>query len=299
MPRCRLVISILVLAAASPLIASEGAERPSAEYFWQAQVDLMQGDTARAIAHLEQAIAVTPEDAHGFPSNDHSRARAVAWIAPLHERRGEWTQALARWTEWPPSARSDCGFGNGGVRLSGIARCNFHLGRVDAALGALRAAILGGSASEATVALYAQLSAQSGRMEEARRSIAGLPLDGDALMHFHVSVAIGEAFAHGNPAELLEAVRPLEPEYTLAQWPGEMPLDPEWRLAGQLLSEMDEDYAAMLESAIAHGDDHAIVLAGLTGDGRLIPPLEECLRSSGGTDPRVRDALGRLRDAQP
>ena len=96
------------------------------------------------------------------------------------------------------------------------------------------------------------------------------------------------------PEDVLISVRELDPKDTQVFSDGSGHVECEWRAAGRFLGELRA--VPFLAEKIGAGDEHAIVLAGLSGLDRLVPFLaKQRARESGKKRKRIEEALDRLK----
>lgn len=232
---------------------------------WMLVVSVHQdrGDLDAAVQVVEHALAESGDD-------DYKKNLAYIYLGMLQERRGDWRKALEA-TEKVKPLEADDYLGN--ERQFRIVRCRFHLGEVDAALKLMETCLRTAGAADGPyaelnrmgnaemAAIYAEYSGRSGRLAEARKFAATLPVDRRTLVLDSVKVV--EAWLTKDAAAVLKVV-------------AETNLDEQQiRAAGRLLGELGPPAIELLTPRIAAGDPTSIKLAGASGRRELLEPLQK------------------------
>ena len=291
--------------AALQRLADDHPDWRGIAYLGMAEVHLDQNDEEAVLSAYEKATQAKSKDTGKNLMDASNTVNEAYWrLGALLERRSEWKRALSCYESWKP--RSWCGNCQASLEQSremAIARCRFQLGEVDVALASLldlatRVNSLAGPNHEAAI-LYLELATRAGRIAEAssqiRAFIQRLGADkNESRKRYAASVALAEGLARKSAADILAAVRDLDPGDTCVYSDGSGHVNCEWRAAGRFLGEMRA--VSFLSERIGHGDPHAVVVGGLSGLEELIPLLEQQrAKESGETLQRIHEALDRLR----
>jgi len=277
----------------------------SIAHLCMAEIHLDRNEEDAALAALEKATQAKPQETQRNLMDASNTVNEAYWrLGALLERRGEWKRAIGCYEAWKP--RSWCGNCAASIhddRMIAIARCRFHAGEVNEALASLEKLAtvesrLNGWNPEA-VSIYLEIAARSGRLKEAgdriERIARRLAADEVAMRtRLLVSLALARAFEKKSPEDVLISVHELDPADTQVYSDGSGHVECEWRAAGRFLGELRA--VPFLAEKIRAGDEHAIVVAGLSGLDGLIPFLaKQRARESGKTRKRIEEALDRLK----
>jgi tetratricopeptide (TPR) repeat protein len=271
-------------------IAEEVPDARTISWLMIVSVHLDRGDVDAAVDAVERDLA-----APGGDAEDHMYAYRS--LAEFEERRGNFAKALDAWKQASPVEGAEMiadSYGEAYAQEFGIARCEFRLGRVDAALRRFEAGLkklngLGkddpyeeihrGEASKMAF-LYVEDAGRAGRIAEAKTFAATLTAEVRGLVLD--AIRIVDAWLTRDPAVLAKVLAGMKPDGEQVEG------------AGRLMGELGAGGIAWLARGIETGDPMAIRMAATSGRRELLPALDKRAAAAGPDAETLDEAIRQL-----